>query len=81
MAATLMQHKPGELHGVFATPINVIHVPNKINFALLTSPSGPVMVVSVCPQRGPGAASSIGNGRGLGTPVGLGIALSSSIKS
>jgi hypothetical protein len=45
-------------------------VPNSTSFALCGSPSGPEMVVRVCPHRGPGAFSRIGNVLGRGTPVG-----------
>lgn len=44
--------------------------PNSTSLALFTSPSGPEMVVRVCPHLGPGAFSRMGKGRGLGTEVG-----------
>lgn len=44
--------------------------PKRISFARLTSPSGPEIVVRVCPHLGPGAFSRMGKGLGLGTPVG-----------
>lgn len=45
--------------------------PNRISLARFTSPSGPDMVVRVCPHRGPGGLSIIGKGLGLGTLDGL----------
>lgn len=54
-------------------PSSAVAPPNSTSLALARSPSGPVIVVKVWPQRGPGAAleAVIGNRRGLGTPARL----------
>ena len=45
-------------------------VPKRTSLADAKLPSGPVMAVSVCPQRGPGASPTQGNLRGRGTGAG-----------
>ena len=45
-------------------------VPNSTSLAEARFPSGPVMAVSVCPQRGPGASPTQGKRRGRGTGAG-----------